>query len=353
MNAVFYAGTYSYPVLWGDGSLYQGNGVGVSRLFWNGEDGAFTVDEVFAGVQNPSYIVTNAARTRLYCVNELDDYDGQAGGSVSAYDITRGFALLNRLPTGGESPCHAALSADERFLCVSNYNGGSLRVFPLAADGSLSEACPIIQHTGHGADPLRQAKPHVHSVTFSGQYAIAVDLGTDQLSFYPVAGDRLSSRTDTLALPEGAGPRMLKYHPSLPVCYCVCELNNELAVFQCDANGLPTAILQRISTVGNSSTPSAAGDVVIAPDGQTLYVSNRGQDTIAAFRLAADGSAALLTTVPCGGKTPRFLALSPDGNWLFACNQDSDTVGIFCLKDGWPQRHGSFALPTPTCLCLG
>jgi 6-phosphogluconolactonase len=63
-----------------------------------------------------------------------------------------------------------------------------------------------------------------------------------------------------------------------------------------------------------------------------LYGSNRGDDSIAVFRIdPAGGRLTPVAHVQTQGKTPRNFAIDPTGQYLLASNQDSDTVVLFRL----------------------
>ncbi|TIT00982.1 MAG: lactonase family protein, partial [Mesorhizobium sp.] len=61
-----------------------------------------------------------------------------------------------------------------------------------------------------------------------------------------------------------------------------------------------------------------------------LYGSNRGHDSVAVFSVDQQtGTLALVDYAPCGGATPRNLALTPSGGHLFSANQNADRISIF------------------------
>ena len=69
-------------------------------------------------------------------------------------------------------------------------------------------------------------------------------------------------------------------------------------------------------------------DIQISPDGRFIYGANRGHDSIAIF--AVDGGRLEpIGHVPCGGATPRNLALTPSGSLALSANQNADRVSIF------------------------
>jgi 6-phosphogluconolactonase len=85
-----------------------------------------------------------------------------------------------------------------------------------------------------------------------------------------------------------------------------------------------------------------------------LYVSNRGDDSIAVFAVDRhNGNLSFVQRVPTGGKTPRHFTLDPTGKWLFAANQDSNSITIFRVDTSTgrltPTSH-ALQVATPVCV---
>lgn len=120
--------------------------------------------------ENPSFLAIHPNRRFLYAVNEVNEFDGEASGAASAYQIRPDGSLLflNQAATGGGAPCHLVVEATGNFLLVANYNGGSVSVFRLGRDGFIGERTEIVRHLGSGQHPRRQRKPHAHSVNLDG-----------------------------------------------------------------------------------------------------------------------------------------------------------------------------------------
>jgi len=56
---------------------------------------------------------------------------------------------------------------------------------------------------------------------------------------------------------------------------------------------------------------------------------------------------------PCGGRTPRNLAIDPSGRFLVVANQNSDALSVFTIddRDGrLSPTHGTIPLGTPMCV---
>ena len=63
---------------------------------------------------------------------------------------------------------------------------------------------------------------------------------------------------------------------------------------------------------------SYCADVKVTPDGRYLYGTNRGHDSIAAYRIGEDGKLKLVAIEPSLGKGPQNLAMTPDGRITWA-----------------------------------
>ena len=64
--------------------------------------------------------------------------------------------------------------------------------------------------------------------------------------------------------------------------------------------------------------------VAVSPDGNTVYVTNRGDDTVSVINASTN---AVTTTVDVGN-TPGSLAVSPDGDTVYVTNRSDDTVSV-------------------------
>jgi 6-phosphogluconolactonase len=90
-------------------------------------------------------------------------------------------------------------------------------------------------------------------------------------------------------------------------------------------------ILETVSTLPEGyATPNTCADIHLSPDGNFLYVSNRGMNTIAIFSVKAkEGKISLIGHEETRGEMPRNFTLTPDGGYLLVANQNTDNIVAF------------------------
>jgi 6-phosphogluconolactonase len=347
------------------GTYTSGKSEGIYVYRMNPATGELRHFDTVKGVVNPSYLAIDPQRRRLYAVNEVDDFNHHPAGAVSAFSIDRqtaGLTLLNQQSSLGGSPCYLTVDRTGKYVLLANYQGGSVAVLPVRADGGLGAATEMVQHHGSGPNRQRQEGPHAHCITLDGanRYAFAIDLGTDKVMIYRFdarRGKLAPNRTPWAAVKPGAGPRHLAFHPGGRFAYVINELDSTITVFTyAPARGALTAI-QTVPTLPADFTgDNTCADVHVSPSGKFLYGSNRGHDSLVVF--AIEGRTGKLRHVqhePTGGKTPRNFAIDPSGRFLLAANQDSDTIRTFRIdpREGRLTATGHVAqVPSPVCLKL-
>ncbi len=113
--------------------------------------------------------------------------------------------------------------------------------------------------------------------------------------------------------------------------YVVEELSSELTVFDWNSEQGVLTELQTISTLPpNCHSENLAADVHILSPGKFLYCSNRGDNSIACFRIDSTlGYLDLVSHTPFGGSWPRNFAIDPKESSLFVANSKSNSIARF------------------------
>jgi 6-phosphogluconolactonase len=348
---LLYVGTYT------DGDAAEG----IHLVRFDATSGGLRLAASVDGGANPSFLSMHPNGRWLYAVNEVTDYGGRPAGAVSAFAVDAGTGALSRInevSSEGGAPCYVSVDRGGRALLVANYVGGNVVLFPTHSSGAVLPATRIVQHVGTGPDKERQEAAHAHFIAPdpSNRFALAVDLGVDRVLVY-----RLDVDNETMHHVEGAhadmrpgaGPRHLAFHPTLPLVYVANELDSTVATLRFDA------ATGRLAPIASQSTLPAGwrgdnypADIHVSRSGRTLYVSNRGHNSIAVFSISGE-NLARVQHISTEGDWPRNFALDPTGKWLLVANQRSGSVVVFARDDAsgrlTPTRQ-RLELARPVCL---
>lgn len=345
-----YIGTYT---IW-PGQETRTEGIFLATM--DPDTGRVTIERGFDAGPNPSFLTLSRDRRHLFAVNERT----QGGTSAFAVDAASGtLTPLNSQPVQGADPCYLTLDPTGRWLLVACYSSGNLVTLPVQADGSLGALVEHIQHVGTGPNTARQEKAHAHSVRFdpSQTFALAADLGMDRVWVYRLDAQtgKMSANTPPgLDGEPGAGPRHLEFHPNGRFLYIANELGSSVTACAWDGQAGKITSFQTLSTLPQGfSGENLVADIHITPSGEYLYVSNRGHNSLAGFRVdAAAGSLSALGATSCGGNFPRNFAIDPAGKFLLCANQYSGDLVTFKLgADGSLTPTGDkLALASPVCV---
>ena len=187
---------------------------------------------------------------------------------------------------------------------------------------------------------------------------LAADLGVDRVLVYRLDAERgvlqHVDASDAVMAP-GTGPRHLAFHPTLPLVFVAGELNSTVTVLRCDPDTAALSELQTRSTLPATwSRENFPADIHVAPSGRTLYVSNRGHNSVAVFSIAAGtGMLTQQQVMPTAGDWPRNFSLDPTGRWLLVANQRSGSVVVFArdVESGrLTPTSQRIDVPSPVCL---
>jgi 6-phosphogluconolactonase len=336
---------------------------GIYRCELDLKTGQLTRPEVAAEVGSPSYLTLSPNGKYLYAVGETNGTRGEGGG-VYAFTVDAATGKLTKLDestSGGPGPCHVATDPAGKRLLVANYGGGSWKLFQLTDDGKFDKSAKFEQLHGSGPNKARQDKPHAHCGAFdaAGKKFFVVDLGTDRVWGYEIdAGKGPNGSLNVVVcppikMPAGSGPRHIDFTPAGDVAFVCGELDCTVSAARFDKQLEMFQVVQSLPTLpGGKPTPKdSTAAIHIHPNGQFVYVSNRGHNSIAAFKW--DGSK--LTAIGHateGIKIPRDFDIDPTGKWMVVANQDGNDLAVFEIgADGLPKPAGHMVpVPMPVCV---
>jgi 6-phosphogluconolactonase len=317
------------------GSYSAANGDGIYIFKMNKETGSLLELSNPVKVSNPSYIIISSDRRNLYAVLETREYDNQPGGGVASFHIRENgtLELINSKPTGGYDPCYLCQDSSKEYLFTANYSSGSITAFPIESAGTINDSIYQVKHSGKSINVDRQEGPHMHCVTFTpdGKYLCAVDLGIDEVRFYSLDHERkelVLEKRLTIPVKEGSGPRHITFSREGRFAYIIQELSCEVSVYE--YNGESFKHVQTVSTLPEDYQGiNTSAAIKISNDGQFLYASNRGHNSIALYRVGENGLLDRIGIYSCGGIGPRDFTLTPDGEFVLIANEGSNEVVVY------------------------
>jgi len=333
----------------------QAGGRGIYTSRFDPEKGTLEKPRLVAECDNPTFLAIHPDEPYLYAIGKFPK------GMVRAFQYNQQnghLVLLNEQELPGYGPCHLVVCSSSESntgaVVAANYGSGNVVSFPILEDGRIGKVASDIIHTGSGPNTARQQTPHVHGVYFDGSTVAAVDLGIDQVMYYPIdlATAELSPSMDhsPLRLSAGAGPRHLAVSQDQRFVYVINELDSTISVFD------RSVLMQNVSTLPAGKNASVVNnlpaEIELHPSSKFLYASNRGDDSIAVFAVN-QGKLTLIQSVPSGGKTPRFFCLDPTARFLLVCNQDTGNLCVFAVNQETgvlTQTEQRINVPKPACL---
>lgn len=332
---------------------------GIYAAVFDTQAGKLGEARLVAEIGSPGFLALHPDGRSLYAVGKNDE------PVVAAYRIEEDGALglRNTTPIGDGGGAHISVHPSGKFLLTAQYGGGSVALFPIAADGSVRQRAQLIEHRGgSGVVASRQDKPHPHWTGYSpdGRFAFVPDLGLDQVVIYRVneADPSIEYHGVAQTVP-GGGPRHMRFSTDGRHIFLLNELTLSVTTFAYDAE---TGTTKRLTTTPALSEATKSGEafnssseILVHPNGSFVYSANRGHDSVSVYRAdTASGRLDLLEVEPVRGSWPRNINLDPTGRWLLAAGAHSNTVGVFEIdQDSGEltfQTRGVINVPNPICI---
>lgn len=329
--------------------VYVGSADGKIRVYsFDPTSAALASVQTIDSGDNPSFLALDPERKFLYAIDE-----GQS--QLRAFSIEnpsgRLTALGGSMPSGGNGPAHVSVDRAGKFVLVANYGGGTIAVFSRLADGTVGSTPVATRSFGGGA------QTHQIVTDPTNKWVLVPNKGRDAVSVFGL--DTNGSLTDVslAGFDAGNGARHVDVNAASTRAYVVDELGNTVTVMSMNPSSGALAAIQTISTLEPGfSGQNTTAEIQITPDGKHVIASNRGDDSLAVFDVAAsDGRLTRVARVATGGSSPRHFSIDQTGQFLFVGNQGSGNVVVMKIDaaTGVPAPIGTpTAVPSPAFVAL-
>ncbi len=244
---------------------------------------------------------------------------------VATYAIDAKTGKLKYLGNAPLVDSMAYISTDRtgRYLFAASYPGHKITVSPINAQGIVEPTQQIL---------LNYTNAHSILADSSNRFVIASTLGNDlvnQFKFDAKTGKLEPNTPPSISVKAKTGPRHFAFHPNKKLFYLLGELDASVHVFDYDVNngtlqekqavsGLPAGVRGRI----------AAADLHVTPNGKFLYMTERTSSTLAAFRIASDGTLTFIEHIPTETQ-PRAFNIDSSNQYLYVVGQKSHQMSSY------------------------
>ncbi len=346
-QAEFYLGTYTDKQP--DRGIFRG-----TLDTETGELGELTLA---AEADNPSYVAVSPDGCFAYAAMEA----GQASVGAFQRNEDGSLTMLNTQPSGGGGACHVSTDPSGKVVFVANYGSGDIASFPVLEDGSLGEQASFVAFEGSGPNQGRQKSPHAHAVVTSpdGRHLYACDLGTDKVWIFEVdteSAEITPAEVPFATITPGGGPRHIVFSADGTRAWVNHEMGLAATAFSRDAK---TGTLTEIATASTQLEPEAdhkgvtTAAILLHPSEKFLYVTSRGDETVAVFALADDGGLELVQVAPAEVNKPRGAAIDPTGRWFLVAGQDDETLTVLSIDlDSGKLSPIGHSVVVPKAVCV-
>ena len=268
-------------------------------------DGALvSVDVVQAG-ERVTHVAIHPSNRVAYAVNRNDK-------NVSTYALDPSTGRLSgRVDVAtGISPRLIRIHPSGNFAYVTNFADGTVSVYTIDAGGALSSASTVLvgaQPSGLMIDPAGQFV-FVESAAGVQSYSIGAAGALSPNGTMPMA-----VTLDDIALA-----------PSGRFLYAAAA-DGSVSMHPISATG-------QVGT-GTVFTVGGAGEqsIYIEPRGRFAYVTNSGDNTVAAFGFHPMTGDLIPAGTVNPGTDPRSVAMGPTGEFLYVTSEDSGTISTYSV----------------------
>ncbi|MCP3968626.1 MAG: lactonase family protein [Lentisphaerae bacterium] len=355
---LLYVGSYTRTPYEHTGAKATGQGIYI--LDFNLETGQIKESKKVFLMENPAYFIFSPDGKYLFVNSEVPEW---SEGRITTYRVNKrngDLKYVGHRKSYGALPFYFDMDSTGKWLFTVNYLGGNVLIFPVHDNGVLGKPTDNVHHHGVGSKRLRQEAAHPHCIVLdpAGRFCAVPDLGQDKIFFYELElkyGKLF--KYGFVKVPSGSGPRRFVYHPNRKFAYNTNELNGTVSAWAYDeSKGWITPLENYNCLPEGFKYENAVADIKIHPAGKFLYVTNRGHDSIAIFKINRySGKLTLQGVKSTGGRTPRSILIDPTGKFLMVVNQLSDMVISFKIN----QETGTLSetgfrveVPTPSFLAL-
>ncbi len=253
--------------------------------------------------------------------------------TFSSYSIDRTTGALTFIGTvpAIDNPVNISTDNTGRYLFSAYFAASKAAVQLVDSATGVISSVPLVSFTTLGINPHA-----IHTDPANKFVFIANMTGNriQQFSFDDNTGVMTPNSPAFIQPVDSIGPRHFVFHGSKNIVYFSNEIGNRVSVYSLNNSTGQLALLQEISTLPAAySLTNKVADIHITPDNTFLYVSNRGQDAIAAFSINAATGLLTATGYFPTQTSPRAFDIDATGSFLYAAGETSGKLSHYMINN--------------------
>lgn len=288
-----------------------------------------------APLKAATFIVNDEEADCFYTYNTADGLE-----LVSLKIIDDKIKIIDSYKVIGTKITHLNYSKVHKILFCCSYSDGSF--FAVSVKDGYFQKLLMYELKSSSVYNTERSKCHCIVLSNDERKVVVINIAGDELYFYNIVKNDIVYDY-TMVLPEGVGPRHGIFDQSDKLLYIVSEYSNEVLVIDVASK----ECIQRISTLV-TNYESYGATLLWKANNKQLYVSNRGEDTIAIFNCNR-GMLSHCKTIPCNGLHPRHMILLKNGAFIASCNKNSNCLSI--IDTVTYKETSKIDYPNISCVC--
>ena len=343
------------------GTFSENGSLGIYAFDFNRKNNRYDLIQTILSKGSPSFIEVSPNGKFLVSANRAGLAGREEWGSVTSFAIdqhTGKLSIIKNQYSFGDSPCHVSFHPSGNYIVVSHYKGGNFVVLPIDQEGTIGEPTANIQLSGKGTIMPQQEQPRTHSAVCSpdGRFLYVSDLGLDMILIYRF--DEATGKVTPAAQPfirtiPGAGPRHFVFNEKGDYAFSSEEISSSISSYKVNKETGGLALVQRLPALPPAFFgDNASADVHLRSDGNYVYISNRGYNGLAMYKVSGNGKMKNIGYMPTIGDRPRSFLPDPKGSFMLVANRDSNEVNIFTMEKDGTLKDTSGYLPVPSPVCI-
>ena len=302
------------------------------RAYEMDNDGLLTHRQDVPVPGGPSALASAPNEQTLYCSlrasRELAAFRFEDAGALR---------LLSKRQLDADA-CYVAPDKTGSYLLAAYHRAGKVTVHGLESNGSIaSEVCSV----------PTAARAHCIETDASNRYALVPHPLEANCVFQFLFDERTGRLTPNPAAPrhvagEGDGPRHFVYSQDQRFVYTSNEEGSSVTAYhfngppnaktQAEREGRTLRPFQTISSLpADFNGANTCAQIHLHPAEHTLYVSNRGHDSIAVFSIDTENGTLSQRGWQPTEAVPRVFNIDPSGRYLLAAGQGTGKAATYAI----------------------